>query len=351
MNCKRCGNILNGGEAVCPNCGEPVNNMNTGMTPNGMQPNMGQPMNSSMNGGMGGMPTPQSMPPQGYQQMGQPMMNNNMNQAQPMNNNMNMNGGMGGATVPPKKNNSFIIIVIILTFVISGLCGVIGYKFVSDDSTKTKETDKDNKNNNSSKKDDNNKKDDDNNKDDDKKDDDNNKKDDDNNKDDDNPGGGVAADNVFEVGDYSFTIPSGVKYEKEDNLLTISDGTTYQANFTHDYYVYSDIIADPTAVLNEIKSAGMNVGNYAEQVVNGRKYFLIHVSAGTNEGIFYFSDLDGESSVLGLIMIRTDDGLEKALKVVDQIADSAKASSNFANGGSEKLPIIDFSKLFEKKDI
>ncbi len=342
MNCKRCGNVLNGGEAVCPNCGEPVNNMNTGMTPNGMQPNMGQPMNNNMNGGMGGMPTPQSMPPQGYQQMGQPMMNNNMNQAQPMNNNMNMNGGMGGAPVPPKKNNSFIIIVIILAVAIAGLGGVIGYKFVSDNSTKTKETDKDNKDKNKEKETD---KDNDKDKDDDKDDDKDNDKD--NDKDDDN----VASDNVFEFGDYSFTIPSGVKYEKEDNLLTISDGTTYQANFTYDYYVYSEIIADPTAVLNEIKSTGMNVGEYKEVTSSGRKYFLVYVSSGTNEGIFYFSDLDGESSVLGLIMIRTDDGLEKALKVVDQIADSAKASSNFANGGSEKLPIIDFSKLFEKKDI
>lgn len=362
MNCKKCGNILNETDTFCKICGEPVGNgdvVNQGGVVTNQQVSQVQSMQTQPAeqvmpaqqpvqaqtveqivpvqsqtqepaASIQQVPIQQSVQPQPVQPMQQPV----QPVQQPMygapNNMMSQNMGQQPA---PKKNNLFMILLIILLIAILGLGSFIGYKLLSKDDTKTSE--KQNKDTDKNK----------------DKDKDKDKDKEDDEEEEEKP---IASEkNIFESSGYKFTIPSDLKYQNEDGLLTFSDSKTYQATMAVDFYSYDKIVLDQTSVKEELQTLGLQIVDQAEMTKEGRKFYLFEVSYSGQYAIFYFTKLDDYYSAIGLIVATTSEGYETSLKYVANIVETANRTSIFAPGESEEpTPKITIdNKLFENADI
>lgn len=349
MNCRKCGNLLNENDTYCKICGEVVSSgadVNQGTAMQNPNPQAVQQVNQPVQQPVQ-QPVEQSMPQQPVMQqpvqqpqqvVSQPMQQQVPNMQQPMygmpNQNMMNQGVMQAPT--PKKNNLFTILIIILLIAILGLGSFIGYKALTKydnkvetnkDKDKEKETDKD--------------------KDEDKD------KDKDKDKEPEKP---VVADNknVYESNGYKFVVPSDLKYQIEDGILTFSDSTTFQTTMAADYYPYDGIVADQTSIITEIQTTGFQVVDKAEFTVGNRKFYLFQVAYNGQYAIFYFTKLDDYYSAIGLIIARVSEGYDKALEYVAKMIDNSNKTTTFAPGENEptEKPKLNIdTKLFENSEM
>ena len=232
--CKFCGAQLNGMEAVCPNCGNPVTDMNTNISQPAM-PNIAQqpvaPAQPDIMTNMNQVSNPTT--PGTIQQQASV---GNINQ-QPMPNPAptNANTPIQQVVDPnaPKKKNTTIILVIVLIVVIALASLVFGVVLLNKESDKKSEVKKD-----------------------------------------DNPSTAeVATDTTQNVdfAGYTFKIPGDYTYKLDTGLLMIMDNAKTSAyiicfDYTHTYEDYKNYIAAkyPSIYQDTI----VNVNNREYMVVN-----------------------------------------------------------------------------------
>ncbi|MBR3898206.1 MAG: hypothetical protein IKJ43_02865 [Bacilli bacterium] len=245
MFCQKCGNQLNGTEAVCPNCGTPVSNQMNSQNIQSQQP-MGQP-----NPQMGTQPVNQPMP-QYQQPVNQPMPQ--YQQPNQFNN--------------QPKNNTTIILIVALAVV--AIVAVLLFVFVFNGDKKTTPTggttgetkvpeQTDNGDNGDN-------------------------------------GTPVSTGNKVSYAGYSFTVPTG--YESEvvnEGLAIYTESICYiiQVDYTNTYEEYKQAMAQkyPDQVSNMIAN------------INGKEYIAAQVidASGNNGGLLITKASSTASFVAGVV--------------------------------------------------
>lgn len=347
MNCRKCGNLLNNGDKFCTECGEPVVIEQIGEKI--VQEGIGQVVNNESTNQLN-VPSqqinqspiqPQSQQPiqpetqqrtNQFSQQTQQQTNQMTQQPQPTtyeNHNQNLMTNNVVAQSPKKKNTGFMIIVIILLLAILGLGTFIGYKVLFSNDTQQV---------------------------DDKKSDNKNVDDKINNPiiPDDNKETPIVSDNknVFESYGYKFNIPSELKYNINDNILSLTDNATFQTNFYLENYSYSVIRNNPTLITNELEAIGATVYNGAEGLIDGKNFYLFAVEYADQALIFYITEIDSYYCAFGLITATTTDAYGKSLEYISNMVSGAKKTSTFAPSETDPKQEIKINiKEFENSEI
>ena len=298
--CKFCGTQLNGTEATCPNCGNPVTDMNTNITQPGMPGTIGQPVGQVQQNMMNNMNQPVNPITPGVIQQQAPV--GNMVNSQPMSNPTPINANAPAQQVAdpntPKKKNTTIILVLVLIVVIAIASLVFGVVLLNKDSSQNKEVKKEEK-----------------------------------------PSTTEVSTNTTQNVDfagYTFKIPSDYIYKVDSGLLTIMDNTKTSAyvicfDYTHTYEEYKSYIAAtyPTIFADTI----LNVNNREYMVVNyhndAENYWV---------GTFYSTIPNGTVVYSGTVQHADGSAISVTdMQFIEELITNATSVNTFAAGNEYDL--------------
>ena len=292
--CKFCGAQLNGTEATCPNCGNPVTNINANISQPAMpsaveQPNMMNNMNQPVNPITPGVIQQQA--PVGNMVSPQPMTNPApANTTAPVQQTVDPN--------TPKKKNTTIILVLVLIVVIAIASLVFGVVLLNKESDGKKETKKE-----------------------------------------ETPSTTEVSTNTtqnIDFAGYTFTIPSDYTYKVDSAFLTIMDNAKTSAyvicfDYTHTYEDYKNYIAAtyPTIFADTI----VNVNNREYMVVNyhndAENYWL---------GTFYSTIPNGAVVYSGTVQHADGSAISVTdMQFVEELITNATSVNTFAAGNEYDL--------------
>ncbi len=282
MNCRKCGNLLNGNETICRVCGE--NNM-IGLNNNFY---MNQNMNQNMN---------QTVAQQQMYSGQQPMYGMQNNQY----------------VQPPRKNGAFVVIFIILLLVILGLGGFVGYNLLSKNDAKQVEKNKDVSQNNDNKKETEEK----------------NKEESTDKKENEE----IATNAIYyELYGYKFPVPKELILERVENSFLITDNTYFQLQFSLAADSYSNIVSHPEYYKQEFEKIGVTIEKYYEKKYVGKKFYLFKVNNNGSSALFYVTEVDDNLVGTGIIMATSSSAYEKGLNYVSKMVTDSSKNSNFVAG-------------------
>ena len=298
--CKFCGTQLNGTETVCPNCGNPVSDMNVNITqpamPAGMveqpvapvQPNMMNNMNQ-----VGNPVTPgviQQQAPAENMVNPQPIPN-----PAPVNTNAPIQQIVDSNT--PKKKNTTIILVIVLMVVLAIASLVFGVVLLNKESDGKKETKKEEK-----------------------------------------PSTEVSTNTTQNVdfAGYTFTIPGDYTYKVDSGFLMIMDNAKTSAyiicfDYTHTYQEYKNYIAATYPAI--YPDTIVNVNNREYMVVNyhndAENYWL---------GTFYSTIPNGSVVYSGTVEHANGTAISlEDMQFIEELITNATSVNTFAAGNEYDL--------------
>lgn len=298
--CKFCGVQLNGTETVCPNCGNPITDMNTNISQPTSMPNVAQqpaaPSQTNIMNNMNQVATPTT--PGTIQQQAPA---GNMNpQPMPTPAPINTNAPIQQVVDPntPKKKNTTIILVIVLIVVIALASLVFGVVLLNKESDKKAEVKKD-----------------------------------------DNPTTTeVSTDTTQNVdfAGYTFKIPGDYTYKVDSGLLMIMDNAKTSAyiicfDYTHTYEDYKNYVAAkyPSIYQDTI----VNVNNREYMVVNyqntAENYWV---------GTFYTKVPNGTTVYTGTVEHADGSAISITdMQFIEELISNATSVNTFAAGNEYDL--------------
>lgn len=298
--CKFCGVQLNGTEAVCPNCGNPVTNINANTSQPAMPGMVEQPVAPVQPNMMNNMNQIGNTANPGVIQQQAPV--ENMVNSQPMSNPTPINANAPAQQVADsnttKKKNTTIILVIVLIVVIAIASLVFGVVLLNKESDGKKETKKEEK-----------------------------------------PSTTEVSTNTTQNVDfagYTFKIPGDYTYKIDSAFLMIMDNSKTSAyiicfDYTHTYEEYKNYIAATYPTI------------YADTIVNvnNREYMVVNYQNKAENrwvGTFYTKVPNGTAVYTGTVEHADGSAISiNDMQFIEELITNATSVNTFAAGNEYDL--------------
>lgn len=208
----------------------------------------------------------------------------------------------------PKKNSTFIVVFVILLLIIIVLSRFVGHNLLSENEIKQVEEKKntitDNKEEIIDKKD---------------------AKDEKENEDID------TNVNYYEIYRYKFPVPKELVSSTDLINIYITDGNTFQLQFSLSSDNYSSVVANPEYYKQEFEKTGVTITKNYEKKYLGKSFYLFKIVDDNNSAFLYLTEVDDDTVGIGIIMATSLSAYEKGLNYVSSMVKNSDKNSSFAD--------------------